>query len=547
MDQPNPPATDSNPHFQVRATVFWPAAIIVIGFVALSLIFFKDMEAAFTAVQTTIAEATGWFFVAVVDFFLIVVIYLLFSRFGHIRLGGAGSRPEFTTWTWFAMLFSAGMGIGLVFFAVAEPIYHFMAPAHTAVAELSAPVRAERAMRMTFYHWGLHAWGIYCLVGLSLAYFCFNRGLPLTIRSLFYPLLKERIHGWMGDVVDVLASVATLFGVATSLGIGVQQINAGINHLTGVGSAIGIQVALIAVITLFATISVVTGVKRGIRFLSELNMGLAGTLLLLVLIAGPTGFILDSLVQNIGGYLQHLTALSTWTEAYQRTEWQNDWTIFYWAWWIAWSPFVGMFIARISRGRTIREFVAGVLLVPTALTFVWLTVFGNAALHSEVFGQGGISEAVSAEFATAMFVLLEQFPFARVTCVLAIIVVVLFFVTSSDSGSLVIDIITSGGNQDPPVGQRIFWAVLEGVVAAVLLIGGGLKALQTASILTGLPFAIVLFFMVFSLLKGLRTDPSLAPLPSEIIHDEGLPTAPKIRELRKTPAQRIPASETAER
>lgn len=401
---------------------------------------------------------------------------------------------------WFAMLFSAGMGIGLLFYSVAEPMFHFVS------SPLAAPGTAEaarRAMDVTFLHWGLHPWAIYTMVGLALAFFAFNKGLPLSIRSVFYPVLGERIHGPIGNIVDILATVATLFGVATSLGLGVQQVNAGLNHLFGIEQSPTVQVILIAGITALATWSVLAGLSAGIRRLSEINLVLATLLCLFVLILGPTLFILNAFGENLGHYIQYLPQLSTWNETYETSTWQNSWTVFYWGWWIAWSPFVGMFIARVSYGRTVREFILGVLFVPSLITFAWLTIFGNSALQVELVGAGGIARAVQENLPVALFVLLENFPLQEVTSMLTVLVIVTFFVTSSDSGSMVIDIITAGGNPDPPKLQRLFWALLEGAVAAALLVGGGLVALQTAAISTGLPFALVLLFMIYSLRRGL--------------------------------------------
>jgi choline/glycine/proline betaine transport protein len=365
-------------------------------------------------------------------------------------------------------------------------------------------------MGITFFHWGFHAWGLYGLMALALAYFAYNRGLPLTVRSAFYPLLGERIHGWAGNIIDVLATVATLFGLATSLGLGAQQVNAGFAYLFGIPQSVTVQVILIAVITAMATVSVVLGVDKGIRRLSQVNVILASLLLLFVLIAGPTHYLLDALVQNIGIYAQNLPRLSFWTETYQETVWQHGWTLFYWAWWIAWSPFVGIFIARVSRGRTVREFVSAILIVPTLATFVWLTVFGNAALYVELFGPGGITAAVQADVAVALFKLLEHYPLTSITVTLAVCIVITFFVTSSDSASLVVDIITAGGKLNPPKIQRVFWASMEGMLAAVLLMGGGLLALQTAVVATGLPFAVILLMLGFSLLRALKADNKVA-------------------------------------
>ncbi len=488
---------------EIHPTVFWASAGLIVLFVAFSLFNLKEMNEVFTAVQAAITARTGWLFVAAVNIYLGVVVYLLLSRYGNIRLGGADARPEFTTWGWFSMLFSAGMGIGLVFWSVAEPIHHFIAPPW---GDARTPEAAQLSMGITFFHWGVHAWALYGLTALGLAYFAFNRGLPLTIRSVFHPLLGERIHGGLGNLIDSLAAVATVFGLATSLGLGAKQINAGLDYLFEFGQGSTQQVLLIAGITLLATVSVVLGLDKGIRRLSQFNMIIALVLLSFVFVVGPTQRLLDALVQNMGAYLTNLPRLSLWTEAYLGTEWQHGWTIFYWAWWIAWAPFVGIFIARISKGRTIREFLLGVLLVPTLMTFVWLTVFGNTALFQELSGSGGVVEAVNDNVATALFVLLDQFPLAAITSALAIVAIAIFFVTSSDSASLVVDIITSGGHHDPPTVQRIFWATMEGLVAAVLLLGGGLKALQTGVVTTGLPFALVLLLLGVSLLRGLKQD-----------------------------------------
>ncbi|MFT5088336.1 MAG: choline/glycine/proline betaine transport protein [Candidatus Latescibacterota bacterium] len=488
---------------KIHPTVFWTSTALIFFFVAFSLFNLAQMKEVLDAVQHSITTSTGWLFIAAVNIYLAIVVYLLFSRYGSIRLGGADARPEFTTWGWFSMLFSAGMGIGLVFWSVAEPIFHYSAPPW---GEANTVESAELAMGITFFHWGLHAWALYALMALGLAYFSFNRGLPLTIRSVFYPILGERIHGWMGNTIDILAAVATLFGLATSLGLGAQQVNAGLDYLFAIGQGSTQQILLIAGITLMATVSVVLGLDKGIRRLSQFNMAAAIALLVFVFIAGPSLHLLDALVQNIGAYLANLPKLSLWTEAYGRGTWQHSWTIFYWAWWIAWSPFVGIFIARISRGRTIREFLLCVLLVPSLMTFLWLTIFGNSALFSELYGNGGITAAVNDNVATALFVLLDSFPWSAFTSALSVIVITAFFVTSSDSASLVVDIITAGGHPNPPTIQRIFWAIVEGVVAAVLLLSGGLSALQTGVIITGLPFALIILLIGFSLLRGLKDD-----------------------------------------
>ncbi len=495
--------------------VFVISALLILGFVMASFIFLTELRQTFAETQAWIANQAGWFFILMTNLILGFVLYLFFSRFADIRLGGAEAKPEFSRAGWFAMLFSAGMGIGLLFYSVAEPMYHLLTPPHGATPRSAAA--AEDAMKTTFLHWGLHAWGIYTLVGLALAYFAFNRKQPLSIRAIFQPLLGERIHGGWGHAIDILATVATMFGVATSLGLGATQVNAGLQHVFGISVNHSVQIMLIIGITAIATTSVVSGLDHGIKRLSELNMFAALLLLGFVLFVGPTVFILNGFVENIGAYLNDFFYLGFWTETYTGGHWQNGWTVFYWGWWIAWSPFVGMFIARISYGRSIREFIGGVLLVPTLLTFIWLTVFGDSALDIEMFGPGHLAAAVQENLPRSLFFFLEQVPVAAgythfpswlmtAVSLLATLVIITFFVTSSDSGSLVIDMITAGGHPNPPVAQRIFWAVTEGLVAAALLIGGGLSALQTAAIATGLPFAVLLLFMIFSLYRALVTD-----------------------------------------
>ncbi|MBT8319411.1 MAG: BCCT family transporter [Gramella sp.] len=488
---------------EVNGPVFFTSVIFIIVSIALTLIFKEGAETFFADLQTKVASNADWFFILCINIFLIFLIYLAFSKFGNLKIGGPKAKTEFKTVSWFAMLFSAGMGIGLLFFGVGEPVMHFNNPP-TAVAGTAAA--ATEAMNFTFLHWGFHAWSVYALVGLSLAYFTYSRGLPLTIRSIFYPFLGDRIYGKTGDVIDIFAVLATLFGLATSLGFGVQQIASGLNHVFGIGSGIQTQVLLIAGVTLIATASVVLGVDKGVKVLSEWNMRIAVVLLLLALVLGPTIFIFRSFIENTGSYLFNFLDIATWSETYNNGSWQNDWTVFYWGWWIGWSPFVGMFIARISKGRTIREFILGVLLVPSLVTFFWMSAFGSTAIQQIMSGNDVLSQAVNNDIATALFVFFQDYPLAMVINIVAILLIAGFFITSSDSGSLVIDSLTSGGKIDAPVGQRIFWAVTEGTVAAVLLIGGGLQALQTATIVTGLPFAVILLIMCYSLYKGLKED-----------------------------------------
>jgi len=487
----------------ISKPVFYPSILIIFLSIAFCLLFKENINEYFNSAQLAVTENLGWFFIIAVNVLLVYCLYLAFGKFGNIRLGGDDAEPEFTNAAWFAMLFSAGMGIGIMFFSIAEPVSHFSNPPRDT---FNLEQQAGQAMEFTFLHWGLHAWGIYAIVGLALAFFSFNKKLPLTFRSLFYPFLGERIHGWWGHAIDILSVIATVFGLSTSLGLGVQQMNAGLNFMFGWEISAAVQGLLILVITSIATLSVVSGLDKGVKLLSQGNMLLAGALLLLVFILGPTVFLMKSYIQNTGAYLADLVSISTWNDAYANSGWQNKWSVFYWAWWIAWSPFVGSFIARISKGRTIREFVLGVLLVPAAITLLWMTVFGGTALNFILEGDLTMISAVQEDLSTALFVFLEKLPWTSLTAVLAIILVGFFFITSSDSGSMVVDNITSGNAVKSPVVQRIFWSFLQGIIAIVLLWGGGLQALQTAVILAGLPFAVILLLLCYSLGKGLQEE-----------------------------------------
>jgi len=436
-----------------------------------------------------------------VNVILLFCIYLGFSRFKNIRLGGPDCNPEFSTWAWLSMLFNAGIGLVLMFYSVAEPIMHYSNPPYGEAGTLLA---AKNALNISYLHWGFHGWAIYALMGLSIAFFCYNRGLPLGIRWVLYPLLGDRLKGPIGHFIDIMAVVATMFGIATTLGLGIQHINSGMHYLFGIGENANVQVILIAIITLFATASVVSGLHKGIKMLSKIASVMAIVLMVFILIVGPTLFILGSTVQSTGYYLQNLIGTGTWMEVYRGTHWMDSWTFFYWAWWFAWAPFVGLFIARISKGRTIKEFVLGVVLIPSAVSIAWISIFGSTAFHIELFGQGGITEVVNENIATALFSLLEHFPTPLFSIFFVVIAGVIFFVTSSDSGSLIIDFITSGGREKTDVRLRIFWALIEGVVAATLVFGGGLIALQTGSLVTGLPVCILMLIMCYSILKALR-------------------------------------------
>jgi choline/glycine/proline betaine transport protein len=495
------------PESTINKPVFLISAGLIISVCLYGALFSEHASLFFSELQDWLLTNLGWLYMGAVAVFFFLVLYLAFSRFAHLKLGADDSEPEYSYASWFAMLFSAGMGIGLMFFGVSEPMTHFLSPP---VGEGGTIDAARHAMQATFFHWGVHAWAIYIVIGLSLAYFAYRQDLPLTLRSALYPIVGERIYGPLGHTVDIFAILGTMFGVATSLGVGVMQVNAGLNYLFGLPVSTTVQVMLIVAITCGATASVVAGLDAGIRRLSELNLLLAVLLLLFVLFAGPTVTLLSSFIQNIGMYLSNFVDMTFRLYAYEPNEWFGDWTLFYWAWWISWSPFVGMFIARISRGRTIREFVLGVLLVPSGFTFLWLTVFGNSGLWLELHDTGAeLAAAVENNMPTAIFVLLEQLPLTTITTALSTVLIVTFFITSSDSGSLVIDIISSGGAENPPVWQRIFWALSEGAVAATLLVAGGLAALQTAAITSALPLIIVMLLVCYGLVRALRAEPSV--------------------------------------
>ncbi len=526
--------------FDIHPQVTLISVVILFVFIGLTLSFPTRAEAVFDSIMSGITKNAGWFLILASNIFVISGLCFAFGRYGNLKIGGAEANPEFGKFAWYAMLLSAGMGIGLMFWSVAEPISHLYNPSPMfGVMNPNSPEAAQSAMASTFFHWGIHPWAIYALVGLALAFFAFNRGLPLTMRSVFYPLLGNKIYGVWGNIIDVLSVLATLTGLATSLGLGVSQVNAGLNHLFGISITVPIQIGLIFGITALATTSVVLGLDGGVKRLSELNMVLAGVFLVFIMIAGPTVYILSGFTQNIGYYIANFIEMSSWTETFRETNWQGGWTIFYWAWWISWSPFVGMFIARISKGRTVREFILGVMLIPSLLSFIWMSVFGGTAISQEMSGAADILSAVNIDEALAMFAMLDALPLHDILSVVGIILVTVFFVTSSDSGSLVVDHLTSGGKLNSPVPQRIFWAVLEGVVAATLLVGGGLTALQTGSVITGLPFAVILLITVYTLNAGLkqeyevekavqstvqavRQDHVITQVVSTVVHDEAL-------------------------
>lgn len=488
---------------RVSRPVFIISAVVIIGFILFGAVFSDTADALFTSAQDGATHYFGWFFILVMNLALVSCVYFAAGRFGDIRLGEQEEGPEYGLISWVAMLFSAGIGIGLMYWAVAEPLFHYASPP---IGEPENTDAASRAMVLAFLHWGLHGWAIYALVGLSLAYFAFRRELPLSIRSTLYPLLGDRIYGPIGHAVDIFAVFGTMFGVVTSLGLGAMQITSGLNYLTGLPDVLWVQLAIIAVITALAVVSVTLGLDEGIKRLSRWNIWLTIVLLGFIVVLGPTLFILDSFVENLGNYAFALLELSFWSEAYVDSDWQGDWTIFYWAWWIAWSPFVGTFIARISRGRTINEFIGGVLLIPTGMLFFWFTALGGTAIHMELTGDPGLVQATMDNYGMAIFRLLELFPLSGLITTIVIVMILIWFVTSSDSGSFVIDMLTAGGDVDPPKVQRVFWATTEGLVAAILLLAGGLNALQAAAVMAGLPFAVVVFFIVYALYRGLGRD-----------------------------------------
>ncbi len=499
----------------LRKPVFIPAALLIVLMIGFSVLFAKTAEDAFERLNSAITDGVGWWYILVATVFVAFAIYCGASRIGNIRLGRDDETPEFGVLSWFTMLFSAGMGIGLVFYGVAEPLSHYVTPPVAGGVPGSTDAAANQALELTLYHWGLHAWAIYVVVGLGLAYMTYRKGRPLSVRWLLEPLLgRKRIEGGVGHAIDVVAIVGTLFGVATSLGFGVQQISAGLGYLGWFEVNNWLVVGLILVVTGMATFSVVSGVSRGLKWLSNINMGLAAALAVFVLIAGPTLFLLQSWVQNLGGYIQSFPELMLRTSPFAADGWTGAWTIFYWGWWMSWAPFVGMFIARISRGRTIREFVFGVLLAPTVIGSLWFTIFGDAGILRQR-NEGTMTNAEGAvDVDTSLFQLLDGLPLATITSVLAILVIVFFFVTSSDSGSLVIDILSTGGDLETPKITRVFWSVLEGIAAAVLLLIGGsgsLTALQTASIATAVPFSVVLVLACVSMLKAFRYDVATTP------------------------------------
>jgi len=505
--------------FDIHNPVFAISGVCIVAFVFYTLALPEQSGALFTWLFSSVTKGFDWFFISAGNIFVLFCLFLIITPLGRVRLGGAEASPDYTYLGWFSMLFAAGMGIGLMFYGVSEPLSHFSssmggtavgedglrtdwAPLGAAAGDQAEAVRL--GMAATIYHWGLHPWAIYAVVGLALALFSYNKGLPLTIRSAFYPILGERVWGWPGHVIDILAVFATLFGLATSLGLGATQANAGLNELFGVAVGPTTQVLLITGITAIATVSVLRGLDGGVKVLSEINMGLAFLLLAFVLLVGPTLAILSTFGSSLLAYVEYLPGLSN-PIGREDVNFMQGWTSFYWAWWISWSPFVGMFIARVSRGRSVREFLTCVLLIPSLVCVLWMSVFGGMAIDQVI--SDGYTAAQEAELPRQLFAMLDALPLAGITSLIGIVLVIVFFVTSSDSGSLVIDTITAGGKVDAPAPQRVFWCIFEGAVAIVLLLSaGGLKSLQSMVISTGLPFTVVLLFLCYAIFRGLRAE-----------------------------------------
>lgn len=516
----------------LNPTVTIASKVIVIGFVIFCAVLADKAGSVFQDASTVVLNNAKWFYLGLVSAVLFFLLYLMISRFGHIRLGKDDEKPEFNFLSWVSMLFSGGMGIGLIFWSVAEPMLHY---ADNPFTQGMSEDSASMAMRLTFFHWGLHPWAAFIVVALSLSYFAYRKGLPLTLRSIFYPFIGNRIYGPIGHTVDILTVAITAFGVSQSLGLGVIQMNSGLNSVFGLKIGIGVQVSMIALVMLFAIVSVMSGVGRGIRRLSEWNMIMSVVIVLVVLAIGPTRYILNTLLQSTGDYLNNLIGMSLWSDANADSGWQNWWTAFYWPWWMTWAPFVGMFIARISRGRTIRELIGGALIVPTLVTFVWMSVFGGSALHEELqalhmheqtagssqsiadgeFVGGTVLQATNEDNTLALFALFEALDsgvMGRVLSLLAVLLLATYFITSADSGTLVLCILDSAGSSEPPQAIRILWGVVIACIASALLYAGGLETIQTASIIAGLPIAIFILLMTIGLYRTLRREPMAAAM-----------------------------------
>mgnify|MGYP001085231884 FL=1 len=484
------------------------AILMVVATLVTGVLFTEQSAAAIGRLRSWLNPFLEWYYVLLVAFLLFFMIWLGTGRYKNVRLGNDAEVPEFTFFSWVSMLFAAGTGVGILFWSVAQPILQFQDNPFVEFGSADADA-AIIAMRLSFFHWGINGWAIFSFVGLTMAYFAFRHDQPLTVRSALRPLLGNRIHGVLGDIIDLLAVFGTVFGIATTLGLGVQQMNAGLNRVFGIANSPELQLTVIAGIMMIATVSVVSGVSRGVRLLSEMNFWLSIAAVFFMLILGPTQYLIGVTIEATGDYIQNLLRLSFHTNATHSSHWQSEWTVFFWGWWLAWSPFVGMFIARISRGRTFREFVTGVLLVPTGITIVWIGLFGGTALYQELFQGGGVIEAVYKDISSALFVMIEGMSLGSMTPVVSTLLIVLigtYLITSANAGTLVITTILSGGDTEPPAGHRILWGIFLALLTAVLLLAGGLETLQAAVIAAALPFSLVVMAMATGLLRALREE-----------------------------------------
>lgn len=504
MPEPQSDLQNEKTGTNIDSVVFWPSAIISAVLIIWGITANEHFSKAVNAAFDFLVGKFGWLYLLFVSGVLVATLVAGLSKLGDIKLGKPDEEPEFTTRSWIAMLFSAGMGIGLVFWGVAEPVMHYASPP---VGDGQTAESALVAARYAFFHWGLHPWALYAFFGMMIAYFGFRRGMPQLPSSTLYPLIgKEGVKGFWGKAFDILAVFATLFGIATSLGLGAQQINSGLHTLFGIPNNTMMALMIIIVVTIAFVISAVTGLDKGIKILSNINITIGSILLIMMVIGGPTVFIFDFLTQGLGGYFQNIFDMSFFTSPVEQSPWPGWWTIFYWAWWIAWTPFVGGFIARISKGRTLREFVMGVLFLPTVVGCIWISVMGGSGIWLDQFGAGGIVEPVQSDIASAFFVMLGNFPLGGIMSFLATVLISTFFITSADSGTFVMGMLTSRGTLEPSTRVKVTWGIAEGFVAAILLVAGGLSALQTASIAGAFPFMLFMVFSVYAFFKALYKD-----------------------------------------
>lgn len=522
---------------RIGKTVSIISAVCCLAFVFVTMASPDQVKALFDKIFKFFVTNFGWAYMACVAGFVGFCLVVAFSRLGDIRLGKDDEKPEFSLTAWFAMLFAAGMGIGLVFWGVAEPIYHFASPPF---AEPKTAEAASEAMRTAVFHWGLHPWACYATVALVLAYFQFRKGYPGLISATLTPLIGERaVRGPVGKIIDSLAVVTTLFGVATSLGLGALQVTTGLDLLYHVGKGITVSIIVIVVVTILYITSAVTGIKRGIRILSNINMLMAFGLMALVLVLGPTRYILNSFVESIGNYFQNIVWLSFFVDAngtvakHTGYDWIGSWTIFYWAWWLTWAPFVGVFIARISRGRKIREFVLGALLAPSLLCAIWFNILGGSALFLELHGTPGIVDATFKDVTTAIFTLFNSFSMSSFLSLLSMIIVSIFFITSADSATFVVGMMTSGGSLEPKTGLKIFWGLVCSAIAAMLLVAGGLKAVQTVSFVVSFPFMLLMIFMAWSFLKSIRAESKSRSIPAGDSEDSDVDFSKNLSRMKR--------------